>query len=246
MGILVKLVELFYSKKGASSNEKSTASKGKARKNHITCKMYSVKGKNPDTNRFKTVQAVVSLTETMEKVQLKSGLLPPFEIKEILPDMPTERQIAYAKNINLALPQDATKEDCSIFLSRYENQKPLYPSPMPEKILRYLIAKGIYVPAYAGIDEAHNLYFNNIDLSEQCAYFGMKVYCNIKRKQCCFLEDTNPEELKLFYEFARQYENNNEFVKSLSFYSGNDLPIGSYSISKKLKAYNMALDYFVK
>ena len=246
MGILVKLVEFLYSKKGTNSNQKNIDLKGKARKNHITCKMYSVKGKNPDTNRFKTVQVVVSLTETTEKIQLKSGLLPPFEIKEILPDMPTERQIAYAKNINLALPQDATKQDCSIFLSRYENQKPLYPSPMPEKILCYLIDKNIYVPSYAGIDEAHNLYFNNIDLNEQCAYFGMKVYCNIKKKQCYFLEDADPKELNLFYEFARQYENNNEFVRSLSFYSGDDLPIGSYFISKKLKAYNMALDYFVK
>ena len=240
MGILVKLVELLYSGKETNSNGL------KKHKNRITCKMYSVKGKNPDTNRFKTVQVVVNSIETIENVQLKSGLLPPFEVNEISPNPPTEGQLAYAKNIKLFLPQDATKEDYSIFLTRYENQKPLFPPPMPEKMILYLIGKEIYVPAYAGKDEAHDLYFHNIDLTEQIAYFGMKVYCNLKRKTYCTLEDAELEQRNLFYEFAKQYENNKEFVKSLSYYSGSDLPLDSYAISKKLKAYDMAVDYFLK
>lgn len=218
----------------------------KVRKNCITCKKYFVKGKNPATNRFKTTQVVVESTASMETVQQKSGFLPPFEITEAALCAPTERQIAYAKNLRLSLPQDAAFEDVSIFLTRYEEGKMLYPSPMPEKLIRYLIGKGIYVPAYAGEDEAHNLYFRNIDLDEKIAYFAMKVYCNLKRKIYYTLEDAEPEMKDLFYSFAMKYKDNKEFVRSLSYYSGSDLPLGSYTISKKLKAYDMAVDFFIR
>ncbi|MCI9100943.1 MAG: hypothetical protein HFH58_14040 [Lachnospiraceae bacterium] len=218
----------------------------KTHKNCITCKKYFVKGKNPATNRFKTTQVVVESTVSMGTIQQKSGLLPPFEITEASLGAPTEKQIAYAKKLKLPLPQDATFEDVSIFLTRYEEGKTLYPSPMPEKLIRYLIGKGIYVPAYAGEDEAHNLYFHNIDLNEKIAYFAMKVYCNLKRKVYYTLEDAEPEMKDLFYLFAMKYKDNKEFIKSLYHYSGSDLPLGSYAISKKLKAYDMAVNFFIK
>ncbi len=218
----------------------------KVRKNCITCKRYFVKGKNPATNRFKTIQVVVESTASMEAIQQKSGFLPPFEITEISLGAPTEKQIAYAKKLRLSLPQDAAFEDVSIFLTRYEERRTLYPSPMPEKLIRYLIGKGIYVPAYASEDEAHNLYFRNIDLDEKIAYFAMKVYCNLKRKVYYTLEDAEPEMKDLFYSFAMKYKDNKEFVRSLSYYSGSDLPLGSYTISKKLKAYDTAVDFFIK
>lgn len=218
----------------------------KAHKNCITCKRYFVKGKNPATNRFKTTQVVVESTASTETIQQKSGFLPPFEITEVSLYEPTEKQIAYTKKLKLSLPQDAAFEDASIFLTRYEEGKMLYQPPMPEKLIRYLIGKGIYVPAYAGEDEAHNLYFRNIDLNEKIAYFAMKVYCNLKRKVYYTLEDAEPEMKDLFYLFAMEYKDNKEFIKSLSYYSGSDLPLGSYAISKKLKAYDMAVDFFIK
>lgn len=244
MGILVKLVEALFSKNVNQTQKIQQYSK--ASKNPVTCKIYSVKGKNPDTGRIKTNRVVVEVNESIENIQQKSGLLPPFEMAEIIPDKVTEKQAAYAKSIGLVLPVDATKEDASIFLSRYENDKPLFPPPMPQKILHYLIGKGIFVPAYASMDEAHNLYFNNIELTEQIAYFGMKVYCNLKRKKYCLLDDVEPEQRDLFNEFAKQFIKNDEFLKSLSHYSGNDLPLDSFSITKKLKAYDLAIDFFVK
>lgn len=242
MGILVKLIEAFFN----NSTQNETSSYGKASKNKITCKIYSVKGKNPNTKRMKTVNVAIASDEPLENVQAKSKLLPPYELKEIPFDMPSEKQIAYAKKCGISLPTDATKTDVSIFLTRYEEGKALFPPSMPEKTLRYLIDKGIFVPAYASKDEANNLYFYNIDLIEQIAYFGMKVYCVLKRKKYCILEDADPSERELFFEFASQYSNNDEFLKSLSHYSGDDLPIDSCSISKKLKAYNIAVDFFVK
>lgn len=235
-----------FTDKDVSKASDLTKGATKARKNCITCKKYWVKGKNPTTNRFKTTQVVVESTASMETVQQKSGFLPPFEITEASLGAPTEKQIAYAKKLKLSLPQDAAFEDVSIFLTRYEEGKTLYPSPMPEKLIRYLIGKGIYVPAYAGEDEAHNLYFRNIDLDEKIAYFAMKVHCNLKRKVYYTLEDAEPEMKDLFYLFAMKYKDNKEFIKSLSYYSGSDLPLNSYAISKKLKAYDMAVDFFIK
>ncbi len=240
MGILVKLLEKIF-----SYSENQTP-KGKYHKNSIICKKYYVKGKNPETNRFKTNLVVVEASETTETIQQKSGLLPPFEITEIIPDGVTEAQAAYAKKLGLILPNDATKEDASIFLTRYNDNKPLHPPAIPKNILCYLISKNIYVPAYAGMEEAHYLYFQHIDLNEKIAYFGMKVYCNLKKLDFSLLEDFEPEQRERFYEFANQFKNNKEFTKSLSYYSGNDLPLNSNTISKKLKAYNMAVDFFVK
>lgn len=246
MGILVKLVEAFFSNKSKNESLSNASFPTNFYKNQITCKIYSVKGKNPSTNRIKTVQIIVEANEALENIMQKSGLLPPLEINEIPAEKPTERQINYAKNIGLILPSDATKKDVSIFLTRYEDEKPITAPPIPNKILHSIINKGIYVPAYAGMDEIHNIYFHNIELTERIAYFGMKVYCNLKRKRCCLLEDEEEEYRKLFYEFAKKYENNNEFLKSLAYYSGDDLPLDSYAISKKLKAYDMAVDFFIK
>ncbi len=73
----------------------------------------------------------------------------------------------------------------------------------------------------------------------------MKVYCNIKKKSYEVLEDAEQWERELFYKFAEQHKDDKEFARSLSHYSGSDLPFDDCTISKKLKAYDIAVDFLV-
>ena len=78
--------------------------------------VFSVSGVNPSTNRKKTVtvQAV-----DMESAIAASGLLNPIAT-ETGWERPTERQVAYAKQIGLSIPKGATQRDVSALLTRLE------------------------------------------------------------------------------------------------------------------------------
>lgn len=173
--------------------------------------------------------------------------MPPYEMLENGPaayDGPTERQLAYAQKVGVFIPADATSADASVFLTRYEEGRPLCAPPTPDWIIRLLMERGIVLPAYAGVYEASNLYLHNIPLEERIAFFAMRVYCSLCGANYCLLEDTPQAERERFFEFARKYEGDKEFVRSLFCYTGADLPLDSCTIPKKLKAYNVAADFF--
>lgn len=216
-------------------------------RNNITCDYYSIRGKNPDTGRMKRVCVVAETTASEEEIQKRSGLLPPYEMEEKdspAYDGPTEKQLAYAQRVGIFIPADATSGDATVFLTRYEEGRPLCAPPTPDRIIRLLMDRGIVLPAYAGVYEASNLYFHNIALEERIAFFAMRVYCSLYRAKYCLLEDAPQSERERFFDFARKYQGNNDFVRSLLCYTGADLPLDSCTISKKLKAYNMVADFF--
>ena len=216
----------------------------KANRNQVTYTQYTVKGKNPDTNRKKTVTVTVESAASLDEVQMKSGLLPPYEIEKVdHVDAPTERQVAYAEKLGFAFPPDATMRDASIFLTRYEEDLPLIQPAAPDKLVRYLIGKGIAVPAYAGINEISNLYCNSISASEISAFFCMRVFCSHSKKKYHLLEDAPPVEQSLFYRFGELHKDDSDFLRSLTHYSGKDLPLNDCPSLKKLKAYEIATSF---
>ncbi len=221
--------------------------KAAARKNNVLCAGYSVRGTNPETGRVKRVYVVAEATAAMEEVGKKSGLLPPYEIEVSAPqgyDGPTERQLAYAAQVGVVLPEDATCADATVFLTRHEEGRPLYAPPTPDRIVRLLIDRNIELPAYAGVYEASNLYLHKVSLEERIAFFAMRVYCQTKGRRYCLLEDAPDAERELFYRFAREYQGDKAFVRSVFCYSGEDLPLDSCTVSKRLKAYDVAEAYF--
>lgn len=206
-----------------------------------------MKGKNPATGRVKRVCVLAESTAPLEVVQKKSGLLPPYEISgedHSVYTGPTEKQLAYAKDIGISLPADATSADASVFLTRYEEGRSLYAPPASDRIVRLLIDRGIELPAYAGAYEASNLYLHNISLEERIAFFAMRVYCSLYKKQYCLLEDAPQSERERFYECAQKYQGDSAFVRSVFCYTGPDLPLDSCPALKKLKAYDMVADFF--
>ncbi len=215
----------------------------RAKKNEITCEFYSVTGKNPETNHMKTVKVVAAAGSPAEKVQKKSGLLPPYEINAEPIYPPTENQISYAQKVGIIFPDDASKSDASLFLDRFEKGKPLAPSSAPKKYITYLIDKNIYVPAYACMEDVSELYYIYISDFERTAFFCMRVWCDIYNQRCLFLEDAAQSERNMFYTFAEHHSEDKVFLRSLSHYSAELLPLNKCLPLKKLKAYEIAEEY---
>lgn len=230
----------FFSKLFSKPEKVSVAG---PQRNHVVCDYYSVKGVNPDTNRRKTKTIVVESTSTNEEIQKKSGLLPPYEIEKLKQEAPTDRQIAYAEKLGIVFPADASASDASVFLTRHEDGVPLIQPPASDMLVHYLIDKGIFVPTYAGILEVSTLYLNNVSRNEKASFFCMRVLCSLKNKSYCLLEDAPLADRTLFFEFANMYEADGDFLRSLLHYTAADLPLNACLRLKKLKAYEMAVDF---
>ena len=121
----------------------------------LFCRIYKVKGKNPETGRQKTVEVVAASNEKEADITLKSGLLPPFEV------LPGERSVTdaqreAAKKCKVKLPNDAGLDDASVLLSRKHEEKE--PSgPVPKKAILFAVQNGVFIPKYANAAEAEEM-----------------------------------------------------------------------------------------
>ena len=215
-------------------------------KNDIVCEKYRVKGKYPGTGRIRTREVVAwDYASDQEILQRAGGLVEPYEIEKIGFDKPTERQLPYAHSLGIIVPDDASKEDVSILITRAEEYKPIRQEKAPSEILEILIKKmGIYIPAYAGINEMNLYYFITLRTDEEkYAYFAMKVYAQSTGKNYHFIQDANPAEQKRFYDFAKKYKDNRSFVESYERYDRSEITITG-KIKRKLKAYELANAFF--
>lgn len=227
---------------GGRSADRGPAPLGAVR-NRVTCTRYSVKGKNPATGRRKTVQVVSESTDPLDVVQKKSGLLPPYEVEVVQPQGPSEAQLKYASRLGFAFPPDATSKDATVFLTRAEDGVPLTQPAAPDWMVRYVISKGIFVPAYAGAGEVSAAYLFGSSERERAAFFCLRVFCTVHRQGYRVLEDATPEEAALFYGFADAYAEDVEFSRSLEHYGAADLPLDRATPLKRIKAFDLAAAY---
>lgn len=213
--------------------------------NDIVCEKYRIKGKYPGTGRMRTVEVVAWDKETEQNIAKKAGLVEPYEVEKIGMPKPTEKQMEYANNIGLFIPSNATKDDVSILLTRYEEHKPIKQPKAPTEILETLIKKmGIYIPSYAGETEMNAYFLRTMNTEEErYAFFAMKVYCQVTGKKYHFIHEANENEQERFRAFAKKYKDNRSFVESYNRYDQEKLTITG-KIDKKLKAYEIANAFF--
>ncbi len=205
---------------------------------------FTIKGKNPETGRQKGVYVFAEYTDSAETVQNKSCLLPPYEIELVAPPSPTENQIRYASKLGFSFPPDATCEDATVFLTRAENNEPLVQPISPDWMVRYVISKGIYVPSYGGSLNTYAAYLYGCTKKEKAAFFCMRVYCTIFKKQYKLLENATPNERSLFDEFANLYSEDTDFVRSLEHYTAAELPLDRCLAVRRLKAFDLVSAFF--
>lgn len=124
----------------------------------LYCRLYKVKGKNPETGRQKTVEVVAASNEKEEAVFKKSGLLPPFEISPGERAV-TEGQKEVLKKHKIKLPKDAGLLDASLFISRKVEGLPPSGS-VSKKVILFAVENGVYIPKYANAEEAREILFD--------------------------------------------------------------------------------------
>lgn len=217
----------------------------KVNRNDIIAVTYEVTGKNPKTKRKKSQLVTVSKGTSNDEIIKRSGLEEPCEI-EILEDPPTSAQILYAKKLGIKIPEDATSQDVSIFITRAKNNEPIYQKKANKEVLDILINKlGIYVPSYANDDELNGYYWADMSKAEKYAYFAMRVYAENVGKNYRFLFESTNSEQEMFKDFSEKYIGNSEFENSFNCYSFSDIPLNG-RIKKKLKAYQIVVEFLIK
>lgn len=85
-------------------------------------KRMRVTGKSKKNGKEGEIVVNVPITATNEHVMLHQEVLDkldsPYIVNELPFDPPTDKQLAYAKDLGILVPKQATKEDVSVLISR--------------------------------------------------------------------------------------------------------------------------------
>lgn len=150
---------------------------------------YEIKGKNPTTNRFKTVKIeTINIPLSEEEISKKSGLLPPFTT-EPCDRRPTERQLAYANDLLINVPPDCTIEDVSCLISRRNGE---FSGGLMSREFMFLAAENdLYFSPYLDAFVGASILLRNLPINEKLCFYAYLVYCAlngvkaIKTPQSC-------------------------------------------------------------
>ena len=126
----------------------------------LYCRLYKVKGKNPETGRQKTAEVVAASNEKEKDFAIRSGLLSPFEVSPGEREI-TEGQREAAKKYKVKFPKDASLADASLLLSRRIDQKG-HSGPVPKKAILFAVQNGVFIPKYANAAEAEEILIDSL------------------------------------------------------------------------------------
>lgn len=190
-------------------------------------KKYKVIGKHKDTNRKRTLTILAKSEDMAKQSAINQNLLPPLQI-EVLPfDPPTERQLDFANGVNIQIPLNATSEDVSCLLSRYQNHDS---DPNPG-LIEFADSHNIFFSYLIGKKCLYNLIFSELTYLDKTAFFIFSIYRWLSDDRHANL-DTHPKK-DLFYNFAELMKDDTSFQKSLLKYKGEDLRFFGTITSKR-------------
>ncbi|MCR4436200.1 MAG: hypothetical protein QHH06_10510 [Clostridiales bacterium] len=181
-------------------------------------KAYKVRGKNKDTGRYKTLSVQAISVEHCKQIAAERGLLEPYEITELLPNKPTERQLAYAKDLGIIIPSDATSEDVSALISRVVDSDNNDPR---SDLVDFANGREMIFSKYIGKKALYNVIFNTLTGIDKIAFFVFCVYRWLADDR-----DGNIDKHKYkdkFYSIAETLASNDSFIKSMNKYAGEDI-----------------------
>lgn len=108
---------------------------------------YEVSGINPKTKRKnKRIFDCFSEQDAIEHMLL-SGFTEPFTVKFVKFDEPTERQLSYAKDLGIQIPEGACKQDVSALISRVVDDDEALPS---EFMVHQAMSRKVMFSRYVG------------------------------------------------------------------------------------------------
>lgn len=158
---------------------------------------YRVSGKNPTTNRIKTV-TIVAKENTPENIIIeRSNLLEPYTVSPYFEEA-TDRQISYANDLNIKFPPNCSKQDMSSLISRQLDH--YYTDYMTGKLMEYASINNIYISPYDSIPDGTGIIIRRLPSDERIAFYVYLIYCSLNQ-----MEIGNPRDLSnshIFYDFV--------------------------------------------
>lgn len=181
---------------------------------------YEIKGKGKDTGRKRKRVYIAKNEQSAIQLAEADGIIID-EIKELPPDPPTERQLDYAKDLGIAIPPDATKDDVSNLISIKVNKDKLATERYIGFARRYGIDPSRYVGKKALFDQIQAALIIPGKEKDLTSWFIFRVY----RELVNGADDAqikNPDD-PIIQEIANQLESDEKFIKSVRRYEGRDL-----------------------
>lgn len=139
-----------------------------------------------------------------------------------------KKEIKYAMDLGLTVPEDATVSDVKAIIERDLDNDEL----VTKEFLNYARSKGMLCSDYIGNKALHNQLFDNLSLEDKASLF---CFCVYKFHYDSSNEDlsTHPKK-ELFEAFGKQYAKDGYFTMSLEDYLGED----SVAFGKSTKLVN--------
>lgn len=158
---------------------------------------YRVSGKNPTTNRIKTVTIVAKENTPENTIIERSNLLEPYTVSTYFEEA-TDRQISYANDLNIKFPPNCSKQDMSSLISRQLDL--YYTDYMTGKLMEYASVNNIYISPYDSIPDGTGIIIRRLPTDECIAFYVYLIYCSLNQ-----MEIGNPHDLTnshIFYDFV--------------------------------------------
>jgi hypothetical protein len=181
---------------------------------------YEIKGKGKDSGRKRTrIYSATNEDAARQLAEIDGTTVE--ELVELPPDLPTERQLDYAKDLGIAIPVDATKGDVSDLISMYLDED----KSATERHREFAKRFGIEVSRYIGKRDL----FDRIQADliavgrerELLSWFTYRVY----RELVSGADDApigGPDD-PVIQEIAGQLESDEAVIKSVRRYTGREL-----------------------
>ena len=181
---------------------------------------YEIKGKGTDSGRKRTRIYSAENEDIARQLAEVDGTTVE-ELIELPPDPPTERQLDYAKDLGIAIPVGATKNDVSDLISmKLEKDKPTTERHR-EFARRYGIEVSCHIGKRALFDRIQAALIAPGREKELLSWFTYRVY-----RELINGNDTAPIEgpdNPIIQEIAGQLENDEAVIKSVRRYTGREL-----------------------
>ena len=138
--------------------------------------------------------------------------------------LPTERQLSYARDLGITIPENISKEDISYLIERTLSKES---EPNPE-LVEFALSKGILLSSYIGNKGLYNLIFESLNTEDKIAFFTFSIYRWVSDDRHANLDTHSNKDV--FYEFVKTVISNDAFMKSMNRYKGENLRFfGTYT-----------------
>lgn len=181
-------------------------------------KIYRVHAKYIKTDHFRTLQISAKSLKHCEALASEQGFLPPLEISELPPKLPTENQLEYAKKLNITMLPDMTFNELSDLITRKAEDGGDTPQV---GLAEFAVSHNMHFSRYIGKNTLYDLIFSTLQGAEKIAFFIFSIYRWLSDDRDANL-DTHVYK-NTFYEFANTLISNEKFNKSMNRYRGSDI-----------------------